>query len=139
MSVEVDNPSAFSDYDQIFWYLTHRGVSVYVDWEGDWYVEFETVCEHLTEARTCGIYEERPKLCSDFSWDECEVSTGESAWQYRFSKPDELLEFMKRKRPRNHERYLQAREKLLRKRQESALSPGSPSPRPRSSRPRVSA
>ena len=124
VSVEIDNPSTFGDYDNAHWYLTHRGVSVYIDWEGDWFIEFETVCEHLTEARTCGIYEERPKICSDFSWDECEKTTKEAAWKYRFTTPDELLVFMREKRPRNYERYMKEREKLIAKRRAASAAPG---------------
>jgi len=116
VSVEIDNPSVFKDYDNIYWYLTHRGVSVYICWEGDWFIEFETVCEHLSEARTCGIYEDRPGICSEFSWDECEKTTNEPAWKHRFTKPDELIAFMKEKRPRNYERYMKQREKMMRKR-----------------------
>ena len=129
VSVEIDNPSTFGDYDNAYWYLTHRGVSVYVDWEGDWFIEFETVCEHLSEARTCGIYEARPKICSDFSWDECEKTTSESAWKYRFTTPDELLAFMQEKRPRNYERYMKERDKLIEKRRE-ANAAEKPAPEP---------
>jgi Fe-S-cluster containining protein len=124
VAVEIDNPSGFDDYDHIYWYLTHRGICVYVDWEGDWFVEMETVCEHLSEARTCGIYEDRPKMCSDFSWQECEKTTNERAWKVRFDQPADLLEFMREKRPRNYERYMKAREKLLAKRRAAeAASP----------------
>ena len=118
VAVEIDNPSAFDDYDHIYWYLTHRDVSVYVDWEGDWFIEFATVCEHRTQAKTCGIYEERPRICSDFSWNECEKNTSESAHKVRFTKPSELLDFMKEKRPRNYERYIAGRDKMLLKRAE---------------------
>ena len=31
VAVEIDNPSSFDDYDHIYWYLTHRDVSVYID------------------------------------------------------------------------------------------------------------
>lgn len=116
VAVEIDNPSSFDDYDHIYWYLTHRAVSVYVDWEGDWFIEFETVCEHLTDAITCAIYEERPQMCSDFSWNECEQTTQEPAWKYRFQEPAQLLEWMAQRRPRNYARYVQTREKLLAKR-----------------------
>ena len=104
-------------------------MSVYIDWEGDWFIEFETVCEHLSEARTCGIYEERPGICSDFSWDECEKTSGESAWKQRFKAPEELLAFMQEKRPRNYERYMKERDKLIEKRRE-ANAAEKPAPEP---------
>ena len=130
VAVEIDNPSSFEEYDNIYWYLTHKGVSVYVDWESDWYIEFETVCEHLSDAKTCNIYEERPKICSDFSWDECEHSTQEPAWKFRFEKPQELLDFLEAKRPRNFERYMKEREKLLQKREKARQAPAPELSRP---------
>jgi len=120
LAIEIDKPTAFQDYDHIHWYLVHRNVSVYIDWEGDWYVEFRTVCEHLTPAKTCGIYHERPKICSSFSWDECEVTTGGSAWKYRFETYPEFLEWMKSKRPMQYDRYAKRRRKLVAERKDGA-------------------
>ncbi len=117
LSIEIDSPGSFDDFENIHWYLTHKGVSVYIDWEGDWFVEFETVCEHLTEQKTCGIYAERPKICSEFSWDECEITTGESAWKYRFTSIEALVDWLKEKRPAVYERYLRGRAKLFKKRE----------------------
>jgi Fe-S-cluster containining protein len=116
VAVEIDNPTAFKDYDNIHWYLTHRAVSVYVDWEGDWFIEFETVCEHLTNNGTCGIYEDRPHMCSDFSWEECEKTTQERAWKYRFQTQDEFVIWHREKRPKSFARYVKAFGKLKDKR-----------------------
>jgi Fe-S-cluster containining protein len=116
VAVQIDSPTSFEDYENIFWYTAHRGVSVYIDWEGDWYIEFETVCEHLTAERTCAVYAERPKMCSDFSPDECEVTTKERAWKYRFETPERFFEWLERKRPASFARYLKRRRQLLRKR-----------------------
>ncbi len=119
IALEIDNPTSFTDHDQIYWYLAHRDVAVYVDWEGDWFVEFMTVCEHLTDQTTCGVYEERPKLCSDFSWDECEQTTGERAWKYHFDTPDDYNAWHRERRPRSFERYLARRKKLIQRRKQA--------------------
>ncbi|MFQ5515057.1 MAG: YkgJ family cysteine cluster protein [Myxococcota bacterium] len=116
VAVEIDKPTCFKDYDHIHWYLTHRGISVYVDWEGDWFIEFETACEHLSPGATCGIYEDRPQICSDFSWDECEKTTRERAWKYRFVTQEEFLAWHREKRPKSYDRYVAARRKLAEKR-----------------------
>jgi Fe-S-cluster containining protein len=113
VAVEIDKPAAFRDYDHIFWYLTHRQVTVYVDWEGGWFLEFETICEHLTPGRTCGIYEERPRICSSFSWEECERNTQERAWKHRFRDPDEFFTWLREQRPRSYERYAKQRRRML--------------------------
>jgi len=116
VAVEIDKPTAFGDYENLHWYLTHRDVAVYIDWEGDWYIEFTTTCEHQATEGTCGIYEERPKICSDFSWEECEVSVKEPAWRYRFDAPDKLWAWMQEKRPKAWEKLQRARKRLLEKR-----------------------
>ena len=116
VATEIDNPSSFDDYENLHWYLLHENVCVYVDWEGDWYLEFRTVCRHLTAARTCGIYDERPKICSDFSWDECEKSSEEPAWKYRFDAWPEFLDWLRARRPKSYEKYERARRKLKKKR-----------------------
>jgi len=113
VAVEIDNPSGFREYDNIFWYLTHRNISVYVDWEGDWFIEFESPCEDMTAGKTCGIYEDRPHMCSSFSWNECEKATQERAWKYRFETPKEFFAWAEAKRPRQFERYKQRRDKML--------------------------
>lgn len=121
IAIEIDNPTSFADHDHIYWYLSHRDVSVYVDWEGDWFIEFKTVCENLTEQTTCGVYEDRPQLCSDFSWEECEKNSGESAWKYHFGTPEQYHEWHREKRPRSFERYLKQLEKAKQRRQRVRL------------------
>jgi Fe-S-cluster containining protein len=118
VAIEIDNPTCFKDYDNVHWYLVHRGVSVYVDWEGDWYIEFETRCEHLSDHATCAVYENRPGICSEFSWDECEKTTKEAAWKYRFVTQEEFLAWHREKRPKSFARYMKARGKLDEKREE---------------------
>ena len=33
IAIEIDNPTSYADHDHLYWYLSHRDVSVYVDWE----------------------------------------------------------------------------------------------------------
>jgi len=122
LAVEIDAPTHNRDYDHIFWYLTHRGVSVYIDWEGDWFVEFQTTCEHLTEEATCGIYRERPEICSDFEWDSCERATKEPASKVLFHTPKEFFVWMQEKRPRAWAKLQKHREKVIAEREKSAAA-----------------
>lgn len=116
VATEIDEATAFKDHENVVWYLVHRDVSVYIDWEGDWYLEFKTVCEHLTDQAACGIYEDRPEICSEFSWDECEKTTQERAYKFRFTTPDEYHAWHAKQRPKSYARYMKRREKLLAKR-----------------------
>lgn len=117
VAVEIDAPTTPRDYDQIHWYLTHREVAVYLDWEGDWYLEFQTVCEHLSASATCGIYRERPEICAEFSWDDCEETTREPGFKYRWVGPDEFFTWLRKQRPRAFERYTAHRRRMIAKRE----------------------
>ena len=130
IAIEIDLPTSFSDWENAFWYLTHRNVALYIDWEGDWYIEFMTTCEHLSDQKTCGIYEERPKMCSDFSWGECEQTTKELAWKYHFSNPDELFDWLREKQPAKYEKYQKSRRKLIEKRRDKRPAPAEDQPGP---------
>jgi Fe-S-cluster containining protein len=116
IATQIDDPTSFREYENIFWYLTHRDVTVYIDHDGDWYLEFRTVCKHLTPSGTCEIYAERPQICEDYSFEECEVTTREPGYRVRFDSHAELLAWMREKRPRAHGRYMRKRRELLRKR-----------------------
>ena len=117
VATQIDDPQSFGDYENIHWYLTHENVGVYVDWDGDWYIEFKTRCRNLTEAKTCGIYATRPRVCSEFSFTDCEVNSGEKGWKHYFESHEQLLDFMQKRRPKAFARYMKKRRELLRKRE----------------------
>ncbi len=116
IAIEIDSPTGYKDYDHIRWYLVHQSVAVYIDWEGDWFVEFATSCEHLSDSATCDIYSERPQICSDFSWETCEKSTGEDGHKVRFETAEEFLAWFEERRPKAFKKYADRRAKLLRAR-----------------------
>jgi hypothetical protein len=128
IATQIDDPSAFRDYENIFWYLTHRDVSVYIDHEGDWYLEFRTVCRHLTPSNTCGIYAERPQICENYSFEECEITTRESGYRHRFESQPELLDWLRTRRPKAFARYMRKRRELLARRQSKAKVRAVPRP-----------
>jgi Fe-S-cluster containining protein len=123
IATQIDDPSAFRDYENIYWYLAHRDVSVYIDHDGDWYLEFRTVCKHLSPSNTCGIYAERPKICEDYSFEECEVTTREPGYRERFESHAQLLDWLRVKRPKAFQRYMRKRRELLKRRATRAKQP----------------
>jgi Fe-S-cluster containining protein len=122
IATQIDDPTAFKDYENIFWYLAHRDVSVYIDHEGDWYLEFRTLCRHLTPSATCEIYAERPLICEDYSFEECEVTTREPGYRTRFESHEQLLDWLRERRPKAYQRYMRRRRELVRRR--AAARPG---------------
>lgn len=122
IATEIDSPTSMQDYEHIVWYIAHRDVAVYIDWEGDWFLEFTTVCDHLTEAQTCGIYRERPRICSDFSWNECEKTTQEPAYREHFAEPKQFVSWLEENRPKASAKYEKFRRKLIEKREAASIA-----------------
>ncbi len=61
--MEIGKPTTKTDFDNIRWYLTHKNVSIFVDHDRKWHIEFRTPCENLTKNKKCLMYEYRPRIC----------------------------------------------------------------------------
>ncbi len=69
--LEIDTPESLEDFENIKWYVAHENVNVFVDEENCWNIEFLTPCKHLGKNSECLVYETRPKICREYSQDEC--------------------------------------------------------------------
>ena len=106
VAIEMDNPTTAKEYDYIVWYLYHQNVSVFVDWEGSWFIKFETRCEHLTSLGLCDSYSSRPLICKEFEWRECENRAGnDPADKWLFETSDQFLRWFEKKRPKTFRRF----------------------------------
>lgn len=116
IAFEIDPPESKRDFDDMRWYLLHEGVALFVE-DNEWYIQFATNCRHLQPDYRCGIYETRPKICREYSTDECEYHAGEYEYQHLFTQPEQLdvfaEEFLRRKAARTAER---GRRRRLRRR-----------------------
>ena len=72
VAVALAPPRDGGDRDLIHWYLSHQQVCVYIDKDGDWWVQVGTDCRHIAAGGGCGIYESRPQLCRDYGTHACE-------------------------------------------------------------------
>jgi hypothetical protein len=106
VAIEIDTPTTMKEYDYIVWYLYHQNVSIFVDWEGDWFIKFETRCRHLTSGGLCDIYASRPAICKDFDWRDCENRIGsEPADKWLFETSDQFLRWFEQRRPKTFRRF----------------------------------
>lgn len=120
VAIEIDPPTTMKEYDYIVWYLYHEGLSVFVDWEGDWFVKFETRCKHLTPQGLCGVYESRPAICKDFDWRECENTVrDEQPDKYLFEEAEDFVEWLRTRRPKSYARF----RRFLRRKHETGEEP----------------
>jgi len=73
--LDIDTPETKEDFENVRWYVAHKDVEVYVDFEGVWNVRFITMCEHLNNSDRCDIYDNRPEVCREFSYETCSVNS----------------------------------------------------------------
>jgi Fe-S-cluster containining protein len=71
VAIEIDKPTTKKDFENIRWYLLHRSISIIIDWEGAWLIQFDTPCEWLQDGK-CTHYALRPEICREYDPSECE-------------------------------------------------------------------
>jgi|SRR6056297_1863844 len=99
VAIEIDIPENLDDFENIRWYVAHKNVSVYVEEDGTWNVEFITPCSYLKDGK-CSIHEDfvegkirRPDICKEFSVDQCPFHN-EYDELYRFEKMEDVDEYI---------------------------------------------
>jgi len=90
-SLPINEPTTWDDFDSVRWYLAHGQTIVYVD-KAQWYLLVMTKCQYLQKDYRCGIYLNRPKICREYTTDNCEY---ENDWIFEkiFETPDQIWEY----------------------------------------------
>jgi uncharacterized protein len=94
VALEIDKPTVKKDWDNIFWYLHHKNVVVFVDNDNDWMIEFRTPCEHLLPNNHCGIYNNRPLVCRTHTQKNCEFHNSEKPFKHEFHSGEDLKQYL---------------------------------------------
>ena len=92
LALPIDKPTSARDYDDIRWYLLHKGVSVFVE-DGDWYVQFQARCRALGSDNLCAAYETRPHICRQYMPDSCDYSGGSYSYDHLFTHPQQIEKY----------------------------------------------
>jgi len=93
VAVALAAPRDGADRDLIHWYLSHRKVFIYIDKDGDWWIQVATDCRHIGAGGACGIYESRPQLCRDYGTHACERADHEDENIAEFASVAEFEDF----------------------------------------------
>jgi len=90
-ALPIDEPTTWRDFDYIRWYLLHARATVFIE-EDSWYLMVHSDCKHLQDDHRCGIYETRPRICREYTTDNCEY---EDDWVYDhyFETPEQVEEY----------------------------------------------
>jgi len=98
IAIPISRPRSRSDFDELFWYLLHRNIWIFVDDENDWFVQVNTPCLELSEHR-CGAYQRRPHICREYEVDECTTYAPGDPDKFLFRNPAELAAWIQTHRP----------------------------------------
>lgn len=85
------------DFIHLLWQVSHEHVETYKDEDG-WFLLIRGNCEHLLSSGGCGIYDDRPQVCRDYSNDWCELDEpAESHFSYHFTNYNDLLAYCRKR------------------------------------------
>ena len=96
VALQIDTPENKQDWDNLFWYLHHENIKIYLDHEDDWMIEFSTPCKNLLAHNQCEIYEHRPKVCRNHTTSECEHHGKKSPYKKLFENAQELKIYLEK-------------------------------------------
>jgi len=92
-ALPIETPETREDYDDIRWYLCHRGISVFVE-DGDWYINIKNKCKYLSENDyRCRIYADRPRICRQYKTSDCDRVDGGYNFEHHFTSDKQLSEY----------------------------------------------
>lgn len=93
----IETPRSKYDFEHLLWQISHHNVNVYKDDEG-WYLMFRSSCQHLLADGRCGIYQNRPQICRDYSNEYCEMDEpAEKGFELFFDSYDALRSYCKKR------------------------------------------
>lgn len=94
---KIPAPRSKADFDHLLWQVSHEKVEIFKDNSG-WQLLFDTTCSHLQSNGGCGIYENRPSVCRDYSVKNCEFDGAASeGWELHFNDHNSLLVYCKQR------------------------------------------
>jgi len=125
---EIDKPKTKRDFEDIRWFMLHEGTIVFVE-EGDWYVQVNRKCKALLPDNRCGIYENRPSICREYTTKGCDWHADEYDYDHLFTEPEQIQRFGKDYLAKKRKRRLAATRKKTVKRRKRAASSSSASNR----------
>ena len=91
-AVPIVTPVSDGDFDDIRWYLLHKGVELFVD-KGKWFISIDRPCIHITPDNRCAIYTTRPRVCRAYKTASCEYHDADFGFDLHFTTAEALAEY----------------------------------------------
>jgi Fe-S-cluster containining protein len=94
-ALPIETPEDKGDYDDIRWYLCHKGITVFVE-DDDWYINIKNKCRHFSEKdNRCRIYSKRPRICRGYNHKDCDYVEGEYDYELHFTSDKQMEEYIR--------------------------------------------
>jgi hypothetical protein len=94
---ELVTPRSMHDFDHLLWQLSHKDVQAYKDADG-WCLLVNNPCTHLHPDGRCGIYDDRPQICREYSNDFCEFDqSADEGFELFFDSYESLYKYVRRR------------------------------------------
>lgn len=95
-TVPLDEPEDDEDFDAFRWYILHKGVSIFIDDEGDWFVAIQNDCGALGKKNLCKVYDRRPEICRRHNEEVCEKDGTPYTFREHFFSEKELMAYARK-------------------------------------------
>lgn len=99
IATEIDKPTTIEEIQNIFWFLIHENVGVYIGFDNKWYLEFQTPCKKLKN-KMCADYANRPQVCRDYKQKDCPKYNQGATEKNYFHDEKEFFAYVKNKFPK---------------------------------------
>jgi len=87
---QIDAPESFRQFEDVRWFLFHKGTTIHVEDNGDWYISIANRCTALDADGRCRAYDDRPLICRKYDPADCDFSAGNYGYAMTFRTPAEL-------------------------------------------------
>jgi len=74
----------------------HENIIVYIE-KKRWYLGILNKCKHLQDDHRCGVYENRPQICREYSTENCDYHGGEYDFQILFTSAEQFRGYAEKK------------------------------------------
>lgn len=92
---QIDTPESYEEFENLRWYLLHKGVSVHVD-EGAWFISIQAPCLELDVSGRCVIYDDRPQICRAYTTENCDATNLDYEFDELFESPEQVEAYARR-------------------------------------------
>ncbi len=77
IAIEIDDPNTKQGFNNLIWLLMHKGTHAYCDYDNRWFIEVKAECKALAKNKLCLVHRSKPKICRDYSPEECTANNSE--------------------------------------------------------------